>query len=107
MPSPERTLDVVVGGSVMRFERRSVAEKFARGVLGTRPQGADSLKLAVRVPAGAPAVTNPDGEVGLLLDDKLWVIGSAQLATLNSSKITPVSAEQWAAYQRLPDLALR
>lgn len=107
VPSPERTLDVVVGGNVMRFERRSVAEKFARGVLGTRPPGVDALKLAVTVPAGAPAVTNPDGEVGLLLDDKLWVVGSAQVATLNSSQITPVSAEQWARYQRLPDLALR
>lgn len=107
VPSPERTLDVVVNGTVMRFERRSVAAKFARGVLGTRPQGVDSLKLAVRVPAGAPAVMNPDNVVGLVLDDKLWVVGSAEVATLNSSTITPVSAEQWARYQRLPDLVKR
>ncbi|SMD19882.1 beta-xylosidase [Lentzea albidocapillata] len=107
VPSPERTLDVVVGGNVMRFERRSVAEKFARGVLGTRPQGVDALKLAFTVPAGAPAVTNPAGQVGLLLAGKLWVVGSAEIATLNSSKITPVSADQWAKYERVPDLARR
>ncbi|MCG8925270.1 beta-xylosidase [Lentzea sp. CC55] len=106
VPSPERTLDVVIGGNVMRFERRSVAEKFARGVLSTRPLGVDSLKLAVTVPAGAPAVANPQGEVGLLLDDKLWVV-TAEVAALNSSKVTPVSAEQWTRYQRLPDLARR
>jgi hypothetical protein len=49
----------------MRFERRSVAEKFARGVLATRPKIADSLKLGVKVPAGAPAVAAPDGVIPL------------------------------------------
>ncbi|MEU3646236.1 beta-xylosidase [Lentzea sp. NPDC034063] len=105
VPSPERTLDVVAGGNLMRFERRSVAEKFSRGVLGTRPQGVDSFKLTAKVPAGAPAVSNPDGAVGLLLDGKLWVVNSTELAGLNSSQISTVSAEQWAAYERLPDLA--
>jgi hypothetical protein len=42
-----------------------------------------------------------------VLGDKLWVVGSPEVATLNSSAIVPVSAEQWARYQRLPDLALR
>ncbi|MGW4213064.1 beta-xylosidase [Lentzea sp. NPDC004789] len=107
LPSPERTADVVVGGKLVRFERRSVAEKFARGVLGARPKVADSLPVAVRVPAGAPAVIAPDGVVGLVLDNKLWVVGSAAVATLNSSAVQPVSAEEWARYQRLPDLALR
>ena len=106
VPSPERTLDVVVGGNVMRFERRSVAEKFARGVLGTRPAGVEALKLAFSVPAGAPAVSNPAGQIGLLLDGKLWVV-SAEIATLNSSTITSVTADQWAKYERLPDLVRR
>ncbi|USX48952.1 beta-xylosidase [Lentzea sp. HUAS12] len=107
VPSPERTLDVVVGGSVMRFERRSVAERFSRGVLGSRPQGVDGLELAFTVPAGAPAVSRPDGQVGLLLDGRLWVVGSPEVATLNSSTITQVSAEKWAEYERLPDLVRR
>lgn len=107
VPSPERTLDVVVGANVMRFERRSVAQQFAKGVLGTRPQGVDAFKVAFSVPAGAPAVANPAGQVGLLLEGKLWIVGSAEIATLNSSTITQVTAEQWAKYERLPDLVRR
>jgi hypothetical protein len=101
MPSPERTADVVAGGQVIRFERRSVAEKFARGVLPARPKIVDSLQLAVRIPAGAPGVMGPDGTIGLLLGDKLWVAGSSEVARLNSSPVTEVSAEQWAGYQRV------
>jgi hypothetical protein len=48
-----------------------------------------------------PAVRAPDGKVGLLLNDKLWVVGSLELATLNSSEITPVTAEQWRRYKRI------
>lgn len=108
MPSPERTADVVVAGQVIRFERRSVAEKFARGVLTTRPKIADWLNLAVRIPAGTPAVLGPDNSIGLVLDNKLWAVGPPAVATLNSSAITPVSAEQWARYERpLPDLVQR
>ncbi|MET9631892.1 beta-xylosidase [Lentzea sp. NPDC006480] len=107
MPSPVRTTDMVVSGKIMRVERRSVAEKFARGVLGSRPKIADSLKIAAEVPAGAPAAVAPDGVVGLVLGDKLWVVGPPAVATLNSSPMNPVTAEQWARYQRLPDPALR
>lgn len=101
MPSPERTIDVVSGGKLVRFERRSVAERFVRGVLGTRPRIADSLEVRFHVPARAPAVRAPDGEVGLLLNDKLWVVGSLEVATLNSSEVTRVTAEQWLRYKRL------
>ena len=38
---------------------------------------------------------------------KLWVVGSAEIATLNSSTVTSVSADQWAGYERLPDLTRR
>ncbi|KOV82371.1 beta-xylosidase [Nocardia sp. NRRL S-836] len=107
MPSPERTVDVVVGGKIVRFERRSVAEKFARAVLADRPTGVDYLKVAARVPAGAPAVANPDGVVGLLIENKLWVIGSVEAATLNSSAVKQVTAEQWERYERHQDLSAR
>ncbi|MEU7480744.1 beta-xylosidase [Lentzea sp. NPDC042327] len=107
LPSPERTVDVVMGGKVVRFERRSVAEKFARAVLPDRPVGVDQLKVAAQVPAGAPAVANPEGVVGLLLENKLWVIGSVEVATLNSSAVKQVSAEQWERYERHQDLAAR
>ncbi|XVS65872.1 beta-xylosidase [Actinosynnema sp. CA-299493] len=100
VPSPENTADVVVGNKVVRFERRSVAVKFSRGVLAQRPAVVDSLPVAVRVPAGAQAVRAPDNEVGLVLDDKLWVVDSAEVAALNSSPITNVTAEQWTRYER-------
>jgi hypothetical protein len=101
MPSPVRTIDVVADGKLVRFERRSVAERVAHAVLDTRPQVADLLELGFSVPARVPAVRAPDGKVGLLLDDKLWVVGSLELATLNSSEITPVTAEQWRRYKRI------
>ncbi|WP_053719772.1 beta-xylosidase [Saccharothrix sp. NRRL B-16348] len=100
VPSPENTADVVVGDKVVRFERRSVAVKFSRGVLAERPAVVDSLPVAVRVPAGAQAVRAPDGEVGLVLDDKLWIVDSAEVAALNSSPVKDVTAGQWARYER-------
>jgi hypothetical protein len=104
-PSPERTADVVVDGKVVRFERASVARKFSQGMIAVRPPIVDSLEVAMRVPAGAPAVRNPEGAVGLVLDDKLWVVGSAEVASLNSSTITGVTTEQWARYERWSELA--
>ncbi|GLZ36082.1 beta-xylosidase [Lentzea sp. NBRC 105346] len=106
MPSPERTVDLVLGGKVVRFERRSVAEKFARGVLGDRPPVADSLPVMARVPAGVQAVQGPDGQVGLVLDGKLWVV-SAEVAALNSSTPVPVSSAEWDRYERRGDLTSR
>jgi hypothetical protein len=100
VPSPENTADVVVGDKVVRFERRSVAVKFSRSVLAERPAVVDALPVAVRVPAGAQAVRAPDGAVGLVLDDKLWVVDSAEVAELNSSPVRDVTAEQWTRYER-------
>lgn len=109
MPSPERTMDLVVGGNVVRVERRSVTDKLAKRVLDQRPAAVDQLPVVARVQAGAKAVRGPDGQVGLLLDgDRLWAVGGEEIATLNSSKITQVTAAQWKGYQRAEDLgALR
>ncbi|MFS8102251.1 beta-xylosidase [Lentzea alba] len=101
VPSPERTADVVVDGKVVRFERGSVAAKFARGVLAWRPQIVDSFPVSVRVPAGVPAVVGPDGSAGLILNNKLFVVPAIEVATLNSSEVTIVSQEQWDKYERL------
>jgi hypothetical protein len=101
VPSPERTADVVVGGEVVRFERGSVAARFAHGVLAWRPKIVDSYPVAVRVPAGVPAVLGPNGAVGLLVNNKLLVVNSLEVATLNSSEVTVVTQEQWDRYERL------
>ena len=100
VPSPENTVDLVVGGEVLRFERRSVAKHLARAVLADRPALVDSLPVAARVPAGVEAVRSPDGVVGLVLDGKLWIVGSVDVAALNSSPVKTVPAEQWYRYER-------
>ncbi|OKI17453.1 beta-xylosidase [Saccharothrix sp. CB00851] len=104
VPSPENTADLVVGGEVIRFERRSVAKEFSRGVLAERPALVDSLPVAVRVPARAEALRSPDGEVGLLLDGKLWLVGSAEVAALNASTVKTVSEQEWSRYERRSEL---
>jgi hypothetical protein len=101
MPSPERTADVVVGGKVIRFERGSVAAKYATRVLARRPPNVDSLPVAVRVPAGVPAVRSPQHQLGLLVNNKLMIMRALDAAQLNSSEVTVVSQEQWDRYERL------
>lgn len=101
VPSPERTADVVVDGKVVRFERGSAAAKYARGVIGWRPKIVDSFQVAVRVPASVPAVLGPNGLAGLLVNNKLMVIHSLEVAQQNSSEITVVTQEQWDRYERL------
>lgn len=105
VPSPENTVDLVVGGEVVRVERRSVADRLAAKVLDRRPAGVDELPVAARVPAGAKALRAPDGQVGLLLeDDALWLVPSAEVAALNSSAVTPVSQDRWDSYAKAGDL---
>ncbi|KJK50335.1 beta-xylosidase [Lentzea aerocolonigenes] len=101
MPSPERTADVVVGGKIVRFERGSVAAKYASGMLARRPKIADSLKVAVRVPAGVPAVRSPSRQLGLLVNNKLMIMNALEAAELNSSEVTLVSQEEWDRFERL------
>ncbi|MDX8032914.1 beta-xylosidase [Lentzea sp. BCCO 10_0856] len=101
VPSPERTADVVIDHKVVRFERGSAAAKYARGVLGWRPKIVDSFQVAVRVPAAVPAVLGPNGLVGLLVNNKLMVINSLEVAESNSSEVTVVTQEQWDRYERL------
>ena len=101
VPSPERTADVVVNGKVVRFERGSAAAKYARGVIGWRPKIVDSFQVAVRIPASVPAVLGPNGLAGLVVNNKLMVINSLEVAQQNSSEITVVTQEQWDRYERL------
>ncbi|MBB5959118.1 hypothetical protein FHS29_005738 [Saccharothrix tamanrassetensis] len=104
VPSPEHTVDLVVGGKVVRVERRSVTARLATRILDRRPAVVDELPLAARVPAGAKAVRAPNGQLGLLLDGKLWLVGAEDVATLNSSPITAVTQKTWDAYEQAGDL---
>ncbi|MEU4806097.1 beta-xylosidase [Actinosynnema sp. NPDC023587] len=104
VPSPENTVDLVVGGEVVRVERRSVADRLATRVLERRPPIVDELPLAARVPAGAKALRAPDGRTALLLEDELWLVADEEVARLNSSPVTAVDQRTWDGYEQAGDL---
>ncbi|OZM73012.1 beta-xylosidase [Amycolatopsis antarctica] len=99
MPSPVRTMDVVVEGKVVRVDRRSVAEALAGRVLDRRLPVLDTFPVATRLRAGAPALRAPGSGTGLLLDDgALWPIASDEIAELNDSALEAVDDQRWNAY---------
>ncbi|WP_309114820.1 beta-xylosidase [Saccharothrix sp.] len=98
VPSPENTIDLVVDGKVVRVERRSVTDRLATRVLAQRPDIVDELPVVARIPAGVKAVRAPNGQTGLLVDGKLWRVGPEEVAKLNSSPVTPVTQQQWDAF---------
>jgi hypothetical protein len=108
VPSPERTMDLVLGGKVVRLERRSVTDRLAKAVLDHRPRIVDELPVAARIPAGARAVRSPDGQTGFLADDgQVWLVGSDEIAALNASDVRQVDADEWKTYTRAGNLNRR
>ena len=108
MPSPERTIDMVLRGKVIRIERRSVAERLALKVLDHRIPALDTAPVEARLTSATPGIHTTPTQSGLLLDDKrLWALSDPGLAALNASPLTKVTPKEWAAYQRGPDLVAR
>ncbi|GAA2802666.1 beta-xylosidase [Saccharopolyspora taberi] len=100
VPSPSRTVDLVRDGEKVRVERRSVAETMARGVLGERVPALDGLPVVGTIPAQAPALRSPEGEVGLLDDrGRLWTVPMAAVDA-NGSVIRDASRSEWDAALR-------
>jgi hypothetical protein len=104
VPSPARTVDLVVGGQIVRFDRRSVAEKLAVRVLARRPESLNKVKVAAHVAAGVPTRQAPGRGIAFLMDDRLWRISSVTVATANSSASLNITPEEWDAYERGLDL---
>lgn len=104
MPSPQRTIDLVVGGVLVRIDRRSVAEKLAIRILEQRIPALDSVPVAARLTPGLPARRTQGRGIGLVLDHRLWRISSPVIAQLNSSPILDVSPSTWDIYERGVDL---
>ncbi|WP_236808775.1 beta-xylosidase [Amycolatopsis albispora] len=99
MPSPVRTMDLVAGGSVVRVDRRTVADRLAVRLLDQRIPGMERVPVAAHLATGVPAVQAPTGGVGLLLNDgKLWAVRPPGVAELNGSAVTPITDEQWNGY---------
>ena len=97
--SPERTVDVIRGGHVLRVERRSVAERLAALLPGRRVPALAEIPVSARLPAGAEAVRNDD-RVGFVLDDgRLWTVDPAVVAA-NGSATQDIDPDRWDRYQR-------
>jgi hypothetical protein len=105
VPSPSRTIDLVVGGQIVRFDRRSVAERLAVRVLAHRPPSLSKVRVAAHVKPGVPVRQAPGRGMAFLMDDKLWSISSPDVATLNSSVVGEATEEEWDTYGLGLDLA--
>lgn len=96
MPSPERTMDLVVRGKLVRVDRRSVAVALASRVLERRPAQLVPLRVDARLPAGAPVLYAPSHGGGMLLSDgRIWPLALDGLADLNGSPERTVSDRKW------------
>jgi hypothetical protein len=105
MPSPVRTMDLVVAGKVVRIDRRSVAEQLAVHVLDRRITALDQVPVSAHLVAGARAVQAPGLGLGLLLDDgRLWPVHPDSIAGLDGSAIETITPAQWLAYPAAPAL---
>lgn len=105
VPSPDRTVDLVLGDKLLEVERRSVAVALGVGVLDQPPAVITTLPVVARLKAGAQAVASPGHPLGLLLDgNRLWMVGDPAIAALNSSPVFTVSASQWGDYPAGTDL---
>jgi hypothetical protein len=105
VPSPSRTIDLVVGGKIVRFDRRSVAAQLAVRVLARRPVSLDRVEVAARVTPGVPVRRAAGRGVAFLLGDRLWPISSENVGTANSSISQDITPREWDAYERGLDLA--
>jgi hypothetical protein len=104
MPSPSRTVDLVLGGGIVRVDRRSVAEQIAVQVLDRRLPVLDKIPVTARITPNLPAIRAPGRGLGLIIDNRLWAVPSATVAERNSSIIADVPAPIWDAYERGSDL---
>jgi hypothetical protein len=104
MPSPVRTIDLIVAGKLIRIDRRSVAEALGFRFLDRRLPVLDGAIPDAELTAGLPAVRAPGRGIGLVMAGKLWLLPSPAVAERNSSPVKDISAAAWDLYQRGPDL---
>ncbi|MEU6642951.1 beta-xylosidase [Saccharomonospora sp. NPDC046836] len=104
MPSPVRTMDLVVGGAVVRVDRRSVATEIADVVLDERLAVLDRIPVTARLPSAAQAVEAPGLGAGFVIDGTLWPVVPPAAIELNGSTAEPVSRQEWETYPAGPTL---
>ncbi|MQA62190.1 MAG: beta-xylosidase [Actinophytocola sp.] len=108
-PSPERTMDLITDGKLVRVDRRSVAVTLARSVLKQRPDPMAELAVDARLTPEVPVLYSPGSGPGVLLDDgRLWPLRDASvadaMAKLNGSRAKTVSDHRLASYPAGPTL---
>jgi hypothetical protein len=106
MPSPDRTMDLLVNGKFVDFERATVAQSLAVGTLAAPVPALAGLPVEATIMAQTAGVSTGGQPLGLVATDgHLCLVGSADAAQLNSSTVTTVDAAAWAAYPRGCDLS--
>ncbi|WP_414937952.1 beta-xylosidase [Amycolatopsis sp. cmx-11-51] len=95
MPSPQRTIDLVADGKLVRVDRRSVAAVLAGEVLNQRLKVVDRFPQAARLSAGARMVRAPGRGMGVVLDGRLFAVPDAGAAALNDSAVEEISDQAW------------
>ncbi len=106
MPSRDRTMDLLVNGKFVDFERGSVAQAIAVGTLDQPVQVLAGLPVEATIAAQATGVSTSGEPLGLVATNgHLCLVGSANAAQLNSSAVRPVDAAEWAAYPGGCDLS--
>jgi hypothetical protein len=102
MPSPVRTMDLVVSGRIVRVDRRSVATELAATVLDSRVAAIEGLPVTARLAPGAPALLAEETGLGMVLDDgRLWPVvgaGATTVPELNGSTVERISESEWNSY---------
>lgn len=102
MPSPTRTMDLIVEGAIVRVQRRSVAAALARGMLESKPTVLEGVPVAARLTAGVRAVRAEGAGLGLVFDGGvLWPVRAddpRQVAALNASPVRTISRAEWDSY---------
>jgi hypothetical protein len=104
MLSPERTIDLIVAGGLVRIDRRSVAEALGVRILDRRLPVLADVPVSARLTAGSIAIRAPGRGIAVIMGGKLWALPSAAVAERNSSPIVDVSDRAWDLYARGPDL---
>jgi hypothetical protein len=106
MPSPDRTMDLLVNGQFVDFERATVAQSLAVGTLAAPVPALVGLPVEATINAQAAGVSSTGQPIGLLATNgRLCLVGSADAAQLNSSAVQSVDAASWAAYPGGCDLS--
>jgi hypothetical protein len=106
MPSPDRTMDLLVDGKFVDFERATVAQALAIGTLDAPVPALAGLPVEATINANATGVSTSGQPIGLLsTNGHLCLVGSSDAAQLNSSTVQPVNPSAWAAYPGGCDLS--